>query len=559
MSVNNLGADQHGFIKKSSLAIIGLFLLIYIAPLGTAPLAIPDEARYSEIPREMIASGDWIVPHLNGLRYFEKPVMGYWLNAISIMTFGENGFAVRFPSAIATGLSALMLFFMARRFSGGYLSGIFTASVFLLFLEVFAVGSFSVLDAPFSLFITAAVVFYFFAVMETNSLKNLFLALSGVSCGLSFLTKGFLAFALPLIIIVPFMVWERRLKDLLKSLWIPALSAVLVSLPWSVLIHLREPDFWHFFFWNEHIKRFMTEGAQHKESALYFIKVLPLSLLPWTFLLPAAWSGIGKRMFNESIMRFALCWFLFPFLFFSISSGKLITYILPCLPPLAIILAAGIRNYLSSGRKRAFNIGAMLFALLICIIAMTLAAFQITGFHGLKPYSHIWKPALLIAALLSGALCTLFSSRASDLKKKILLYTIAPSLFMFAAHFCIPDVTIERKMPGDFLLTHYNRIGQNNIIVTDEALASSACRLYKRSDVYLLGNYGEFEYSVNYEDSKYRHLHPDKFREFVLKNNGTGLVTLIARTKTYKAWKRFLPDPSFVDTNSEDGFVFAQF
>ena len=95
--------DSNKSIKITlSLLILG-FLLIYILPLGFRPLVIPDESRYAEIPREMIATGDWTVPRLNGLRYFEKPVLGYWLNAMSIQSFGENAFAARFPSAMATG------------------------------------------------------------------------------------------------------------------------------------------------------------------------------------------------------------------------------------------------------------------------------------------------------------------------------------------------------------------------------------------------------------------------------------------------------------------------
>jgi 4-amino-4-deoxy-L-arabinose transferase len=547
-------------MKRLSFAIIIIFLIIYIAPLSVAPLSIPDETRYSEIPREMIASGDWVVPHLNGLRYFEKPAMGYWFNALSIMAFGENGFSVRFPSAMAAGLSALMLFFIARRFIGDDLSGILTASIFLTFFEVFGIGSFSVLDGPFSMFITATVIFYFFAVMDINPLrKNLYLVISGVSCGLSFLTKGFLAFVLPLIIIVPFMFWERRLKDLLKSLWIPALSSVLVSLPWAVMIHLREPDFWHFFLWNEHIKRFMSEGAQHKESFLYFLKLFPLAVLPWLFLIPAAFLGLRRKLFNETITRFSLCWFLFPFLFFSISSGKLLTYILPCFPPLAIVLTEGLRDYSTNGRQRAFKIGALLSALFICFIAMILPVFQIYGLHGLKPYSHIWKIYLLTAGLLCWAFCILFSNRVPDYKNKLLLYAAAPAIFMFVAHFCIPDLTIQHKMPGDFLLGHYNKIRQDSIIVADESMISSICWFYKRSNVYLLGNQGEFEYGLSYEDSKYRQLDHDGFRELVAKRKGTGVITLLARLKNYKEWRKDLPSSVYDDISGEGGFVFAQF
>jgi 4-amino-4-deoxy-L-arabinose transferase len=355
------------------------------------------------------------------------------------------------------------------------------------------------------------------------------------------------------------MFWESRIKDLLKSLWVPAISSVLVSLPWAVMMHLREPDFWHFFFWNEHIRRFMSEGAQHKESFFYFFKLFPLSVLPWLFLIPAAFLGLRKKLFNETITRFSLCWFLFPFLFFSVSSGKLLTYILPCFPPLAIVLTEGLRDYSTNGSQRAFKIGALLSALFICFIAMILPVFQIYGLHSLKPYSHIWKIYLVAAVLLSWALCILISIRVPDYKNKLLLYAAAPVLFMFAAHFCIPDLTIRQKMPGIFLLRNYDKVQKDSIIVSDGAMVSSICWFYKRSDIYLLGNYGEFEYGFNHEDSKYRHLEPDDFIKFVLKHKGAKPVTIIARTKNYKGWKKDLPTPVFENISDEHGFVFAQF
>jgi 4-amino-4-deoxy-L-arabinose transferase len=563
MPGNNLNSDMKGFIKISSLAVIGLFFLIYIAPLGIAPIVIPDEARYSEIPREMVDSGDWVVPRQNNLRYFEKPVMGYWISAFSIMLFGENGFATRFPSAASTGISALILFFMVRRFTGEYRSGLLTAAIFLTFVEVFGIGSFCILDAPLSLFITSTMAFYFVAVMETHPIgKNLFLVLSGISCGLAFLTKGFLAFVLPLIIIVPYMVWERRFKDLLKSLWIPALSAILISLPWAILIHLREPDFWHYFFWHEHIERFMAEGAQHKESFWYLFKLLPLAILPWTFLIPAAWSGLRQRkpsISDKSIARFAICWFLFPFLFFSTSSGKLATYILPCLPPLAILLAVGIHHYFVDEGKRSFNICALLHAGFIVLLIILSLWIQIIGIDHSRPYVHAWKLFFLLVGFLVWAIFLISSTRSRQPEKKIILYALAPLLFMFAVHFCIPDLTILHKMPEDFLLKHYDKIRQDTVIVSDEHLLSSACWFYKRTNVYLIGDQGEFTYGLNYEDSKARHLNLGQFEEFILKHREAGPVTLIAREETYRAWKEAFPEAIFEDSNGEGGFIFAQF
>ena len=113
--MNDLNTHNPAIHKKFAFLLLIFFLFSYILPLGTRDLFVPDETRYGEIAREMIAGGDWVVPHLNGVRYFEKPVLGYWVHALSILLFGENNFAVRFPSALAVGLSALFIFLAVRR------------------------------------------------------------------------------------------------------------------------------------------------------------------------------------------------------------------------------------------------------------------------------------------------------------------------------------------------------------------------------------------------------------------------------------------------------------
>ena len=547
-------------MKRSLIALTGLFLLLYLIPLGVRPIMIPDEPRYAEIPREMITTGDWIAPHLNGVRYFEKPVLGYWLHAGSIMLFGENTFAIRIPSALSAGISSLLLFFMVRRFGGGSSAGLITAMVYLTFLEVFGVGTFNVLDSLLSMFITATMVSFFIARMEENPRKrNGLLALSGLSAGLAFLTKGFIAFAVPFAAIVPFMIWERRWKELFRVCWIPLITAVLVSLPWAVMIHIREPDFWHFFIWNEHIRRFMADSSQHKESLWYFLLLLPGAALPWTFLFPSAISGLKQAGFHRPLIRFALCWFLFPFLFFSVSNGKLLTYILPCFPPLAILMATGFHNYLEGGRKRAITIGALLFALMIGTLALALAAVQIAGFQGFKPYTQTWKWVLAVAGLLFWSLFLLSSARESQPFKKILLYAVAPVLFMAVTPFIMPDRTIESKAPGALLLRNSHRIRPDTILVSDEGPLLAVCWFYRRNDVYLLGDAGELSYGIHYNNSKHRLLDMDRFRKLVSANRRTGRVILIAKAWKYEAWKKNLPEPVFEDNSGHDGFVFAQF
>jgi 4-amino-4-deoxy-L-arabinose transferase len=552
--------------RKFKLLIPGFFLLFYILPLGFRPIFIPDESRYAEIPREMIASGDWIVPHLNGIRYFEKPVLGYWLNAISIKIFGENAFAVRFPSAMATGLSALIIFLLVRRFLNRNFLGAITAVIFLTCFEVYGVGTFNVLDSILAMFVTAAMASFFFAYTATSSRKKQgFLLLFGVFCGLAFLTKGFLAFAVPVVVIVPFMIWERRFKELFFMSWIPIVGAVLVALPWGVLIHLREPDFWHYFIWNEHIRRFLSENAQHSQSFMYFFLVLPAAALPWAFLFPAVLLGLKKADLKSTMIRYAVCWFLLPFLFFSICKGKLLTYILPCFPPLAILISTGLDQYFETGGKKAFNAGSKSLALFIIGIAIVLIGVQSLGFKGFKPYFQSWKWALSFAGLITFAYLLFVACRKTEYKKKIVFYAVSPIFIIFSIPFIIPGVTLQNKTPGKILLQYSNLVHPDTILVSDEDQVRAVCWFYKRNDVYLIGGGGELMYGLKYKDSKSRLLTIDGFNALVKRYPGR--IVAVYNFQKYQSWKGKLPKPLFLQTNAkntsdiipEDGFVIAKY
>jgi 4-amino-4-deoxy-L-arabinose transferase len=546
------------FSRKFKLLIPGLFLLLYILPLGFRPIFIPDESRYAEIPREMIASGDWIVPRLDGIRYFEKPVLGYWLNAISIKIFGENAFAVRFPSAMATGISALILFLLVRRFSDRN---------FLTCFEVYGVGTFNVLDSMLAMFLTAAMASFFFAYTAGISVrkKRVLLFLFGIFCGLAFLTKGFLAFAIPVLVIVPFMIWERRFKELFFMPWIPIAGAVLTALPWGVLIHFRAPDFWHYFIWNEHIRRFLSDNAQHSQSFMYFFLVLPAAALPWAFLFPSVTMGLKRTGLKNTMIRYAVCWFLFPFLFFSICKGKLLTYILPCFPPLAILISIGLDRYFETGGKKAFNAGSKALAVLIIGIAIALTGVQRIGFKGFRPYSQSWKWGLAVAGLMIFAYLLFVACRKAEYRKKIVFYAVSPIFIIFSIPFILPGVTLQIKTPGKILLQCSNLVHPDTILVSDEDQVRAVCWFYKRNDVYLLGGGGELMYGLSYKDSKNRLLTIDGFNKLVKRYPGR--IVAVFNFQRYQSWKAKLPKPLFLKTNAEnrgdiiakDGFVIAAY
>ncbi len=549
-------------MRKSYVAAIGIFVLLYIVPLGIRPIIIPDESRYAEIPREMIATGNWIVPKLDGLRYFEKPVLGYWLNALSIELFGENAFAVRFPSAMAAGLSAFIIFLLVRRFLGELAAAISASLIFLTSFIVYGIGTFNILDSVLAVFVTAAMASFFYAHASagtSNKKQQGYLLLFGIFSGLAFLAKGFLAFAIPVVVIVPFMIWERRFKALFFIPWIPIAGAVLTTLPWAILIHLKEPDFWHFFIWNEHIKRFLSSGAQHHESFWYYSYLFPAAALPWTFFLPAAITGLKKEGIETSIIRYAICWFVFPFLFFSISKGKILTYILPCFLPFAILMSIGIKKYFETGGKKVFSIAAGSFACLALTLSTALIAIQIVGFKGFKPYDQPWKSGLGVAGLMMLAFLLVLAARALDHKMKLMLAVSAPLVLLFSINFMMPDLTIEHKAPGAFLLQHKDKVTPHTLLVSDEDPMGAVCWFYKRDDVYLLGGGGELSYGLSYKDAKHRWLNLEQFKDLVIKASGKEQVVLVAKFEKYTRWKQRLPAPMYEASNGKGGFVFVQY
>ncbi|HOX40385.1 MAG TPA: phospholipid carrier-dependent glycosyltransferase [Candidatus Brocadiia bacterium] len=546
-------------MKKTHLALIGLFLLAYIVPLGSRPLFAPDETRYAEVPREMIVSGDWIVPRLNGLRYFEKPPLGYWLVAATMEVFGQNSFSTRLPSALATGFSALMLFFFMRRFGGSAHVAIATSAIYLTFALVFGLGIYAVLDADVNLFLTGTLVAFYFAWREKVRARRWgFLALSGICCGLAFLTKGFLALVVPVIVCAPFCLWEKRWKDGLKMCWLPAVVALLVAIPWSIVIHQREPDFWRFFFWNEHVRRFTAGNAQHREPFFFYAAILPALILPWTFLIPAAIPGIIRlKLSADPILRFAACWFLCPLLFYSVCRGKLATYILPCLPPLAILFASWLHDSLSDGESKAFRIGVLSLIGALIAGAVAFIVFESVSFRGFRLYSRFHQDALAVAGIACYAGVLALSLRQADATRKILLFGASTAPVLLLGQFLMPDIAIDERAPIVLMQRNVDRVTPDAMLISDGAEVRDVCWFFRRTDVYVVESIGELGYGFSYPGTQERLLLLDRFREIIIKNHGSGRIFLFARSRRFKTWTEGLPAPIFIEDNGSH--VFAQY
>ncbi|MDD2463072.1 MAG: phospholipid carrier-dependent glycosyltransferase [Desulfobulbus sp.] len=552
------------------LLLLSFYVLAYLVPLGARDLFVPDETRYAEVPREMIASGNWAVPHLDGVRYFEKPALGYWVHAGSLMLFGENNFAVRFPSALAVGLSALLVFLIGKKIRWSQeeqqppFAPIAAALVFLSCFEVFGVGNTAVLDNLFSFFLTACIVFFYWATEQTpgSSREKMWLILAGLLCGLAFLTKGFLALAVPILALVPYLLWQRRFIDILRMSWLPILVAVIVALPWALRVHLKEPDFWNYFFWNEHIRRFASSNAQHKESIWFFLLAAPGLVFPWTFLIPAAGSGI-KQLWREqpecsNLLKFCLCWLFVPFLFFSLSNGKLLTYILPCFPPFALLMGLGLLQLLrNNGQSRLFRAGLVVNGVLFTLLLIAFVALQIFGFRGFVPYSQSWKVIMIVNGLLFFLLFCFWSYQGKSAPVKITFAGLALFFIYFLAHYTLPDRTVEVKCPGPLLERHKSFIAPDDVVISDDDSIRAVCWYLQRNNVYNLGSSGELGYGFGYPDGASRLIDLKAAGELIAQHRGK--TVLFARVRAYARWRDGLPPPLSQDQNGEKGYVFLRF
>jgi 4-amino-4-deoxy-L-arabinose transferase len=508
----------------------------------------------------MIETGDWVVPRFDGLRYFEKPVMGYWINALSLKAFGENAFAVRFPSAVAAGLSALMIFWLTGHATRDRFQALLATAIYLTSLEVYGVGVFSVLDSMVSFFLTATMVFLYKA-WDRRHVPRMFLIhlfLAGLFCGFAFHTKGFLAFVIPIGVAFTFGAWMRDLRRLCIMATVLTAVAVFVVLPWGIAIHRQEPEFWDFFVWNEHIRRFMAHDAQHKRTFFYFLMILPLGFFPWSALWPAMAKGVKRIGTDGPFFRYLLLWFSVPFLFFSASSGKLATYILPCFPPLAIIMAMGLSAFKRED-DTVFNYGAVGLVGFVSILAMGVVLAQSGWIKGFVAYQNPLKAVVFMGSLVifAGGLVLAMGRHSNG--TKLACFAAAPLAFYLSLHFLMPSMLVSEQSPGSFFETNQSMVTADTILASSGPPVGAVCWSFKRRDVYVVEGGGELDYGLSWSDSRHRQLSLDALRALIETQKGAHPVVVIADAKRFDKWKEKLPVPKDVKSDNSQDYVMARY
>lgn len=473
------------------------FAVAYLLPLMNRDLWAPDETRYAEISREMLQNGDWVLPRLLGMHYFEKPVAGYWLNNLSQLMFGQNPFAVRFASALCAGLTALALYGFAVRLFRDRRQAMASALCYLSGLLVYSVGTYSVLDTMVTLWMNLTLMLFFLTLnSERPAAKWGGYALMGVTAGMGFLTKGFIALAVPGIVALPWLLVTRRWGEL-RYLGVTLMALLAVSLPWALAVHRLAPDYWHYFFWVEHVQRFAGDDAQHKAPFWFYLPVLVLGTLPWLGFAPlAVWRGWQARH-QAPEKLFLLLWLVVPLCFFSLAKGKLLTYILICFAPLALLCGPLLVAALDHAQVRRWRINGTINLVLGSLLTLVLLMVG-SGLVGKQALYHAdEKIALALGCLcfIGWAVCGAATVRWPQ--RGLWLTALCPLLLGLLLGWALPSSVIYSKLPGPFVEAHRAALVKaREIYVTDAGIAVGVGWFTRRDDIRLLNSRGELAYGL---------------------------------------------------------------
>lgn len=403
-------------VKRGLLLWLALLAaLAFFRAAATRSLWSPDEGRYAEIGREMLATGDWIVPRLNAVRYFEKPPLVYWSIAASLGAFGLNEFAARLPILLSA-LALLAGTIWLGRLTASRRAGALAALMLAASPMVFTLGQVVILDVPLAALVTLSLCCAWrglsvAAPAAEPGWARWPLASAGL-LALATLAKGPIAVVIAGLVLLPVLVSPAHRPAVRAAPWIGMLAVYLaIAVPWFVLIGRTNPEFLKFFFIHEHFDRYLKAGHARPGGPFYFVPVLVLGLFPWSCLAPAALAA--RPSFAPGAGRMLAAWFWLPLIFFSLSRSKLPPYVLPVFPPAAVLIGAGLDAALEAAPRalprRLFIAGVAVVALLLVAVIFKAITLDTAYYHDL---AVIRLPALVplsICALLALAAAVSFA------------------------------------------------------------------------------------------------------------------------------------------------------
>ncbi|SIT43520.1 PMT family glycosyltransferase, 4-amino-4-deoxy-L-arabinose transferase [Paraburkholderia piptadeniae] len=329
--------------RTTVLLLVLTLAVIWFVPLGWRHLLPSDEGRYAEMAREMFVTGDWITPRYNGYKYFEKPPLQTWANALSFAWFGIGEWQARLYTAL-TGFAGVLLigYTGARVFNVA--TGLFAALVLASAPYWNLMGHFNTLDMGLSFWMELTLFGLLLAQRPGLASREhrLWMWVVWASMALAVLSKGLIGLILPGAVLVLYALISRDWA-IWKRLYLVSGLIVFFAIvtPWFVIVQDRNPEFFNFFFIVQQFRRYLTPEQNRPGPFYYFVPVLIVGFLPW---LSVSVQSVRNALrmprqangFSPVTMLFV--WTVFIFLFFSASHSKLLSYTLPVAPPIALVI-----------------------------------------------------------------------------------------------------------------------------------------------------------------------------------------------------------------------------
>jgi 4-amino-4-deoxy-L-arabinose transferase-like glycosyltransferase len=423
------------FGPRAALALAAIALL---ATTGALDLIEPTEARYAQIAQEMVRTGDFVTPHLNGIAYYHKPPFAYWAVAASFKAFGESGRSARIPVALASMASlAFLLLAVRRRFRALVDSEAVPLWVYATAILPFLIGRTLATDP----FLTAAVLGFWALAPSPFAIALL---------GLGFFIKGPVVFVMTALPVLVAALWGRD-RSTLRLLGPPSGWALfaLVALPWYVIEVLRTPGLLRYFLGFQLWDRYTTTVHGRPGPPWYFVGVALAGALPWTPALIAGIARVFARRANEDA-RLLLCWLIVPIAFLTPSGSKLPAYVLPCFGAVAILAAAGLE------RGRRAPLVACAVTLMILVVAGFVFAPSALARAVGSPGGGASLPPAAVAALVVFGLGAVAMLRGPALGATfvliggvVLLFAARPYEAAIGSPRPLADVLIENRRAGE--------------------------------------------------------------------------------------------------------------
>lgn len=457
----------------TDILILSIFLFIfYFLWLDNYPVFIPDEARYSEIAREMVVEHDYITPKLNGSVFLDKPILHYWLQAFAINWYGIKEWALRFFPAFFAIMNCLILYICARKLYDRH-TAILSTLILATSPLFFGAAHFANLDLEVSFFISCSLLCFLTAFHLLDKASTLYLLAGYVFIALGFLTKGMIGLFFPLLIILIWL-WLLEKKITYKQMKINFGIGifVIIVLPWYILVQNVNPDFLRYFFITQQVTRFLSSGEfNNKNPWWFYFPVLIIGFFPWSLFLMRLLSKkilnftvnikntlnnkeifVLKRyafIFRTNIKKcpiafFLLLWMSVLIIFFSIPQSKTVGYILPIFPALALLIGHWLSLHWEHKKTNFVFTNALTYTiscgLLILILISLINSEKIDFSPRLIPYLK----EIIIIFIASGLLSLILSRQ----KKILLLFSVCiltnvSSLFLLvcAAGYVNSDTT----------------------------------------------------------------------------------------------------------------------